>query len=244
VTYNAADTLERTMRSVSEQSCTLYEHIIMDGVSKDSTLELARSLATERTAIFSSPDNGIYDAMNKAMGKASGEYLIFLNSGDCFHSPHTLDRLAKAAFDYDFPGVIYGQTDVVDADGNRVCARHLSAPDVLTFKSFGNGMVVCHQAFTVLRKLAPLYDTRWRFSADYEWCLRCLMHSRQNVYVGEVTIDYLNEGLTTRNLKASLKERFKIMCRYYGTFPTVMRHVKFAGRGLWRRVSSRGKARQ
>ncbi len=235
VTYNASGTVAATMKSVAEQSCQLYEHIIMDGVSTDSTLEIVRDNSTERTRIISSPDSGIYDAMNKALGVARGDYLIFLNAGDKFHSAETLDLLAKCAFDYDYPGVIYGQTELVDSSGYKVAERHLRAPENLTLDSFKDGMVVCHQAFTVLRRIAPLYDVKWRFSADYEWCIRCLQHSRNNVYANAVIIDYLDEGVTTRNLKASLKERFKIMSRYYGFLPTLFRHFKFASRGVMRR---------
>ncbi len=235
VTFNAAETLPATMRSVAEQTCESYEHIIMDGASKDDTVQIAKQLATERTHIISEADYGLYDAMNKALGVAKGEYLIFLNAGDSFHSSEILKLLADAAFKYDFPGVIYGQTVLVDKDRNYVGERHLRAPNKLTYKSFANGMVVCHQAFTVLRRLAPLYDTCWRYSADYEWCLRCLQHSRQNVYVDSVTIDYLSEGMTTQNRRASLIERFKIMSHYYGFFPTLFRHVGFAFREMRRK---------
>lgn len=236
VTYNAADTIEPTMRSVASQTCTSYEHIIMDGVSKDDTLKIAQDLSTGRTRIFSSKDRGLYDAMNKAIGEARGEYLIFLNAGDSFHASGTLDILARAAFDHDFPGVIYGQTELVDAQRNYVGERHLTAPEKLTLDSFKQGMLVCHQAFTVLRRIAPLYDLRWRFSADYEWCIRCLQHSRQNIYVGCTTIDYLSEGMTTRNRRASLKERFKIMAHYYGLLPTLFRHAGFFARDLKRKL--------
>lgn len=224
------------MRSVAEQSCSLYEHIIVDGASKDNTLKEVKALSTPRTIVRSEPDHGIYDAMNKGIGMATGDYLIFLNSGDSFADADTLQTLADTILDNDYPGVVYGQTDLVDASRQVVGKRHLTAPVNLTLKSFRHGMVVCHQAFTVLRRIAPLYDTQWRYSADYEWCIRCLQHSRRNVYTGTTTIHYLNEGMTTRNLKASLKERFRIMARYYGWFPTVIRHLGFMPRFIVRKL--------
>ena len=239
VTYNAANTLPATLKSVSEQSCRLFEHIIMDGASKDNTLKIAQDAQIKEMRLFSSPDKGLYDAMNKAMDVATGEYLIFLNAGDAFHSPNTLQQIADVIMDNDFPGIVYGQTQLVDTKRQRIGDRHLTAPEQLTLKSFANGMVVCHQAFIVLKRIAGEYDLKYRFSADYEWCIRCLQHSRNNIYIDDTIIDYLSEGLTTANRKASLKERFHIMCYYYGTFPTIMKHVRFIPRFIKQRLKER-----
>jgi hypothetical protein len=81
-----------------------------------------------------------------------------------------------------------------------------------------------------LRKIAPLYDLKYRLSADYEWCIRCLQHSKRNCYIDDVVIDYLSEGMTTANRRASLIERFKIMSKYYGFMPTLARHLRFIPR--------------
>ena len=153
----------------------------MDGVSKDKTLKLAIDAGMPQARIYSSPDKGIYDAMNKAMAVAHGDYLIFLNAGDAFHSSDTLEKLASAIMDNDYPGIVYGQTDLVDSERRFIAPRHLTAPAELTLQSFAKGMVVCHQAFVVLRKLAQDYDLKYRFSSDYEWCIRCLQRSRRNV---------------------------------------------------------------
>ena len=239
VCYNAAPTIGATMRSVAAQTATDYEHIVVDGVSKDGTLDIARSLATERTYIESSPDHGIYDAMNKGMGLSRGKYLIFLNAGDKFHSEDSLRQITDAIRANDFPGAVYGQTNLVDSDGKYLGPRHLTAPERLTLRDFAGGMKVCHQAFVALKRIAPLYNTAWRFSADYEWCIRVLQHSRRNVYTGTVLIDYLSEGTTTRNRMASLIERYKIMCRYYGRVSTTLRHLGFAPRFVLNAVRSR-----
>ena len=233
ITYNAAATVGRTMESVASQTFDDYEHIIIDGASSDATLSIVDGAAgAGRRRVQSEPDEGLYDAMNKGIGLARGEYLIFLNAGDKFHSSTTLAEIAEAIRVNDFPGIVYGQTDLVDDHGHYIAPRHLTAPEKLTLRDFRRGMLVCHQAFVVLRRLAPLYDTRYRYSADYEWCIRCLMHSRRNVYTGSTLIDYLAEGLTTANHKASLKERFRIMSHYYGFWPTLWRHVGFFFRNL------------
>lgn len=234
VTYNAEKTLPPTIASVAEQTCKDYEHIIVDGASKDSTIEIIRNAAADSEHIIykSEPDKGIYDAMNKGMMMASGQYYIFLNAGDSFHSPTTLAEIARAIEENDTPGIVYGQTQLVDCDRHRIADRHLRAPEVLTYKSFAKGMVVCHQAFVVLARIAPLYNTDYRYSADYEWCIRCLQHSRRNIYIPDIVIDYLSEGVTTANHKASLRERFRIMSHYYGLIPTLIRHLGFIPRYL------------
>ncbi len=177
VTYNAASTLPPTLASVMEQTCDLYEMIVVDGASTDGTLDLLRECTNANLRWISEPDKGIYDAMNKGIAMAEGEYVIFLNAGDRFASPETLQLLADAAMDDDFPGIIYGQTDIVDSDGRVLGPRHLRAPEVLTLDSFKDGMTVCHQAFVALRKITGFYNLDYRFSADYDWCIRCLQHS-------------------------------------------------------------------
>lgn len=241
VTYNAATTLPRTLTSVKEQTFGLFEHIIIDGESSDGTVELARNAGIPNLLLHSGKDAGIYDAMNKGLGMASGEYVIFLNAGDTFHAPSTLEKIADTIMDNDFPGVVYGQTDIVDAEGRKLGERHLRAPSELTINSFREGMVVCHQAFVVLRRITGEYDLKYRFSADYDWCINCLQHSRHNIYIDDVLIDYLSEGMTTRNHRKSLYERFRIMCYHYGTLPTIGRHLSFALRYLRRRRHSANK---
>lgn len=235
VTYNAGKTLGPTLESVRSQTFDLYEHIIVDGASSDDTVRIAMRDAGPRQILSSSPDKGLYDAMNKGLGKARGEYVVFLNAGDTFHSVNTLQQVADAIFANDFPGVVYGQTDIVGPDRRRIAGRHLVAPEVLTYDSFRDGMVVCHQAFYALRRLTSDFDLRYRYSADYEWCLRVLQHSRNNCYIDGVLADYLMEGQTTANRRKSLMERFRIMSYYFGFFPTLWNHLKFIPRFLKRR---------
>lgn len=239
VTYNAEQTIAPTIDSVAAQTCDLYEHLIIDGNSSDSTIDIIRRRMHPRLSFRSAPDRGIYDAMNKGLANATGDYVLFLNAGDTLHSPDTLQHVADTIMENDYPGIVYGQTDIVDSQRRRLGARHLTAPDTLTLRSFADGMVVCHQAFVVLRRIAEPYDLRWRFSADYEWCIRVLQHSRRNVLLPEVIADYLNEGTTTRNWRRSLAERFRIMCYYYGFWPTALRHIKFLGRYLRRKTSDK-----
>ncbi len=248
ITYNAAPVIRPTLESLNAQTFRDFEHLVIDGASKDDTVSIVSEMCPD-SIIRSEPDRGLYDAMNKGLRAAKGKYLLFLNAGDALHSPDTLQRYAEAtglngsripnAMDntdsiLSCADIIYGDTVVVDSDRNFVKPRHLSVPERLTFRSFANGMLVCHQAFMVRRDLAPEYDLQYRFSADYEWTLRCLKSADpdHNVNLHTVTIDYLSDGMTDKNHSASLKERFRIMCRYYGTIPTLLRHIRFLLRHL------------
>lgn len=233
VTYNAELTIERTLQSVARQTCQDYEHLIIDGASKDGTLAMVRRYASDRTTILSEPDKGLYDAMNKGLRLAKGDYICFLNAGDKLHSPDTLQHVADAAAKGEV-GVVYGHTDIVDDEGRFLFPRRLVPPEELTWKSFRWGMLVCHQSFYVNRNIAQQYDLNYRFSADFDWCIRSMKAGERqglkNVYLHEPLSDYLSEGMTTQNHRASLQERFQIMAKHYGLFSTILRHIWFAVR--------------
>lgn len=244
VTYNAESTLPVTIASVDSQTCRNFEHLIMDGASTDATVAIARGSGSPLRHVISQPDHGLYDAMNHGRDVSKGRYLIFLNAGDTFHSPDTLAHIEQAILANDYPGIVYGQTDLVDASRRRIGSRHLTAPEHLTLHSFSQGMVVCHQSMAVLKRITGTYDLRYRFSADYEWCIRCLQHSRHNVYLPEVIADYLSEGVTTANRRRSLMERFRIMCYYYGAWTTIINHIRFIPRFLRQRRIERNASQQ
>ena len=246
ITYNAEAVLKRTLQSVLRQTYGGVEHLIIDGASKDSTLQMAedykrlsdQSELGHKVIIKSEPDKGIYDAMNKGLTQASGDYIVFMNAGDCFPQDDTLEqvvhrcRLMESPSD-ELPAVLYGLTDIVDGEGKFLYHRRLQPPAQLSWRSFRQGMLVCHQAFYARTDIAKnlQYDTRYRFSADVDWCIRVMREAgRMNlplVPVGIVTANYLEEGQTTQNHRASLIERFRVMCRHYGFFRTVALHFWF-----------------
>ncbi len=234
VTYNAEATLERTLQSVAQQTHPDVEHLIIDGASTDRTLEIARQYP--HAIVFSEPDKGLYDAMNKGLQRATGDYLCFLNAGDKLHSKETLAHIVASISDGSPIGVLYGDTNIVDAQGQFIRNRRLTPPEHLTWRSFKEGMLVCHQAFYINRQIALPYDTNYRFSADFDWCIRCMKEGEKrgmkNLYIHEPVADYLAEGMTTANHKASLKERFKIMAKHYGLLPTIGQHIWFIFRVL------------
>ena len=235
ICYNAEATLEKTIQSVLAQTYPNVEYIVVDGASKDNTLAIINRYRPQLSKVVSEPDKGLYDAMNKGIGLATGDYLCFLNAGDTFFSANTLQEMVATLPADKQPDVIYGETALVDAEGQFVRMRRLQAPEVLTWRSFRQGMLVCHQAFFARRELVPLYDLQYRFSADFDWCIRIMKQSHLLHNTHLTVVNYLDEGLTTRNQKASLKERFRVMAKHYGLFSTLLHHLWFVFRAIIKR---------
>lgn len=246
-TYNCADTLDTTLQSVLSQDYSAVEHLIIDGASKDATVAKAEAYRQQsdkkgnghEVIVKSEPDGGLYYAMNKALALASGDYLVYLNAGDSLPDSHTLADVAARAEGMDvLPGVIYGDTDLMDADGHFLRHRRLSPPDNLSWRSFADGMLVCHQAFYAYVPIARniLYNISYRFSADVDWCIRVMKASQREGRalrrVNRVVANYLSEGMTTKNHKASLRERFRVMRTHYGLALTLWKHLWFVVRAV------------
>ena len=250
VTYNAEQVLDRTLQSVERQQYPRIEHLIVDGCSSDNTLSHVRQyvernvMPQHNIRIVCEKDRGLYDAMNKAINLAEGNYIVFLNAGDKLHSDDTIAKLVES-LDWEHrglnPAIIYGETDLVDNEGKFLRHRRLQTPERLTAQSFLMGMLVCHQSFYVRTDVARLhpYDLQYRYSADYDWCIRILRHAERRrhriVNTGLILTDYLSEGLTTQNHRKSLAERFHIMSHHYGTFLAVMAHLWFIIRSVIKR---------
>lgn len=250
VTYNAELTIERTLQSVESQSYPRIEHLIIDGCSTDHTMSHVQRYV-ERNGenkhlirVLREPDKGLYDAMNKGIQQATGYYLVFLNAGDKLHEPTTIEQIVEQTrwqrnqVNY---AVIYGETDLVDNKGHFLRHRRLQAPEHLTAKSFLQGMLVCHQSFYVRTDIArtELYDLRYRYSADYDWCIRIMKRAERrrlrflNTHL--ILTDYLSEGLTTKNHRRSLLERLRLMGRHYGWPRAILQHLWFVIRAIIKR---------
>ena len=246
VTYQAAAVLQRTLDSVSRQTCQDIEHLIIDGASKDDTVKMAKAYQEKvpyPVIIQSEPDHGLYDAMNKGLHKATGDYLVFLNAGDTLHADDTLSTLTSHLLpltSHLSPAVIYGDTAIVDSEGKFLHLRRLRPPKQLTWRSFKHGMLVCHQAFYVRTDIAQQedYDLQYRHSADVDWCIRVMKRAEEMrlplVNANTILADFMEGGNTTQNHRASLKERYQVMCHHYGKASTIVMHAWFLVRQLFR----------
>jgi glycosyltransferase involved in cell wall biosynthesis len=231
VVYNSEKLIERTIKSVINQSYTNIEYVIIDGKSNDKTLEIIRQYENKIALIISEPDKGLYDAMNKGLAKATGDFVCFLNSGDEIYSSTILNE----AFGMlkNVPDIVYGETTIIDLNGNELGLRRLKAPEQLTWKSFKDGMLVCHQSIYVKRLLAEPYNLKYKISADYEWVLKALKKANTIHNTHLILTRFLDGGINKKNIRRGLTERLKVMIQYYGLFPTLINHIIIGVKFFW-----------
>ena len=247
ITYNAEAVLQRTLDSLLRQDYAHVEHVVVDGASKDNTVKMVETYSTQVAALHpdwtvklkSERDGGLYDAMNRGLERTTGDYVVFMNAGDCFAQDNILSVVAEAAARDPHPAVVYGNTDIVDDKGNFLFHRRLQPPEKLTWKSFRKGMLVCHQSFYARTDIAKAirYDLKYRHSADVKWCIEVMKEADRRgldlVNTHAVLTNYLREGDTTIHHRASLWERFRVMTEEYGWVTTVAMHIWFVIRQIF-----------
>ena len=221
VVYNNAADIERTIRSVVGQTYPGIEYLIIDGGSTDGTVEIARQYEEQIAVLLSEPDKGIYDAMNKGLARATGDYVLFMNSGDELYDPSTVAKVFASAPDAD---IYYGETELFDEQWQSLGLRRHRAPERFTWRSFRFGMNISHQAIYVRRSIAPSYDPQYKLSADVDWVIRAAKKAGKIVNVQRVVAKYLVGGLSRKRHRESLRERFVILARHYGWLPNLINH--------------------
>jgi glycosyltransferase involved in cell wall biosynthesis len=221
IVYNNAQDIERTILSVLNQTYPNIEYIIVDGASTDGTMDIIRRYENRITKIISEKDDGIYYAMNKGLVAATGDYILFMNSGDELYATDTVAKVFASAGDAD---IYYGETEMINEGGQSLGRRRHKAPEQFTWRSFKYGMSVSHQAIYIRRSLADPFDTRYQLSADIDWIIRAAKKAKKIVNVNQYIAKYLVGGISKAKHRQSLLERFDIMKRYYGLLPTLFNH--------------------
>lgn len=233
ITYNNLDGLRRTADSVSAQTYRDMEWIVVDGGSTDGTKEwLDNAQCTMRNAhILSEPDNGVYDAQNKGIRLAKGEFCFFLNAGDSFCRADVLERMMAMPLDAD---IVYGNEVVVDAEGKRV--GYCKGVENPSFVDLYNSCMK-HQATFIRRTLFDrygTYDSTMRICADFDWFFRVIaFHDEVRLCYRDVDVAWFeNTGLSYHNPELCRRERQEILDRYmskrlqqdyavYGRYPRI-----------------------
>jgi glycosyltransferase involved in cell wall biosynthesis len=242
VVYNARELLDGTLRSVLAQTWPHIEYIVVDGGSSDGTAGLIAAHSARIARWVSEPDKGIYDAMNKGLVMAGGDFVCFLNAGDRFFSPDTVEKMMTQCGPQ--TDVLYGEVMLVDAARHHLGTRsELTAqklPTRLSWKSLRMGMVVCHQAFAVRRSLAPPYIEN-NLAADIDWVIRVLKQSRETVHTGLVIAEYLQGGVSKQRHRRSLRDRYAILKDHYGFWANLFAHALIILRAVIHRLKRFGK---
>ncbi len=217
VVYNCADTIQGCIDSVLAQDYNDVEYIIVDGLSKDGTIDKVKEYGDKISKFISEKDNGIYDAMNKGIKAATGDVVGILNADDFFYSNDTLSKIAKAfKEDADLEATI---ADIVFVnDTNTRVLRHYNAAKWRPSK-FAWGFMPPHPSFFCKREMFDklgYYKTDYKIAADYELLIRYLLVNNINFkYLPMKTTRMRMGGVSTRNLNSilTLNKEIKRACR-------------------------------
>ena len=242
ITYNAEEYLERTIQSIMNQSVQDFEYLVIDGKSKDGTLQIASTYKNRINKLISEPDKGLYDAMNKGLRNASGDFVWFMNAGDEIADIQAVEKIYKSISEQ--IDVLYGDTFFVDNEGNIQGLRSEITPHCLPknlkWQDMKLGMLVCHQAFIVRKSVAPLYMEN-NLSADVDWEIECLKKAKEVKYLNFVVAKYLIGGISNKQLKRSLLDRYEVLRKHFGLIGAISAHVQILFRGIKLILKNKGK---
>lgn len=212
INYNNRNGLEKTVKSVISQKYESYEYIVVDGGSGDGSLELIKHYAEKIAKWVSEKDRGIYDAQNKGIAWSEGQYLIFLNSGDCFHDENVLTRVA-GFIENTGKKLVYGNTDLLNEDASVTHLIPTDKPDM----NFWYANTLNHQAVFAHRELfdkTGIFDLHYKYAADFDFLFKCFVNNAEEfAHINEVVCDYDNSGLTSNPAVYAtiIKERKEII---------------------------------
>ena len=227
IVYNNVKDIERTLLSVLNQTYPGIEYLIIDGGSTDGTLDILKKYEGRLTKLISEKDKGIYDAMNKGLAQATGDYLLFMNSGDEIYAPDTVENAFATEPDAD---IYYGETEMYDQNWKSMGQRRHKAPESFTWKGFKYGMSISHQAIYIRRTLAESYDSEYKLSADIDWIIKAARKAKKIVNTRMYLAKYLVGGMSKKKHHESLLERFHIFSKHYGLLANLLNHSIIAAR--------------
>jgi len=215
INYNNKIELEKTILSVIEQTFLDFEFIVIDGGSSDGSVDIINKYKSHIHYFISEKDNGIYDAQNKGIKAAKGDYLLFLNASDCFYSKDSLSNLFKQKFSED---IVYGNYCV---KGTGLCVK---SPSKLQLWHFWYKSTICHQTAIIAKKLFEkhgYYNTELSIVADWEFFLKTIFiyhASYKYVDVRLVSVDVNGISSTKYGHGMAQQQRTLIQNEYFSLY--------------------------
>jgi glycosyltransferase len=209
--FNSEATIGFTIESFLSQSHPEKEMLVIDGASGDGTLKIVESFASDAIRVFSEPDNGVYDAMNKGFHLFEGDAVGFLNSDDTFHDANVLAEIASGLQDAD---IVYGDLNMVTDHRTKRLARVWRGGAFRRY-SFQLGWVPPHPTFYMRREVAQKvgdYDLSYLTTADYDYMLRALaLNDFRARYIPRVIADFQMGGISTSGLGVTIRANLECL---------------------------------
>lgn len=234
ISYNNLEGLKKTRASIVDLWPNReVQWIVIDGGSNDGSKKYIETLQPQK--FVSEKDNGIYDAMNKGLQFAEGEYVWFLNSGDSYNQKMPIADLFQALNqDKD---ILYSDTLLSDSNttiGIRSALSTRKLPSMLTTNAWQKGMVIGHQSLIVKRAISVIFDTSLKHVADYNWAIDITKKAKTSLFIATPIAVFDVSGHSAQNRIESNKERFKVMTKHFGWFKTCVVHLNI----VWLNLAS------
>ncbi len=234
VCFNVVTDIEKTILSVINQSYPNIEYIIEDGGSTDGTLDFVEKYRSQISAVYIEKDKGVFDAMNKAIFRTTGEWILFMNAGDKFHDNNVVAEIFRTGVSHNI-GVIHGDVCFVGKNGLQY---YRSSPFYL--RKGIRPMGICHQSLFVRTRLAKtyLFDLTFKYAADYNMMMQIYKKGFEFKYMPIAVSDYDLTGISSKHLISQYKEVARICgitsgIKYYiGLFFVGKRKIKRFIKGL------------
>lgn len=215
INRNNATGLEKTMRSVASQSVKDFEYLVVDGASTDESVEVIKRLESEFAHLkwVSEPDKGIYNAMNKGLRMASGDYVQILNSGDCLAESNIVEKMLSELEKHGNPSIFYGNMVKCYPDGRRIVDRCFAGQEI-TMLGMYNG-TLNHDPVYIRRELFEkygYYDEQLKIVSDWKWYLQAIILGNEKPQYVDINVTLFDmTGISETNLDLCKKERKDVL---------------------------------
>lgn len=225
VSYNSTKTISDTIQSVLNQTYNDIEYIIVDGNSKDNTVEIIKEYEPKfngRMHWISEPDKGLYDAMNKGIKMATGDVVGIINSDDFFSSSHVISDIVDCFKQNDIDA-LYGDVKFVNPDNLNKNVRYYSSK-IFRPELFRFGFMPAHPSFYMKREMYikyGLYELDYKIASDYDLLIRCLYKYKiKYKYLSSCFVTMRTGGVSTENWKSRIVLNKEIVkaCKEYGIY--------------------------